>query len=254
MAQDQADAEISFARPPITEAVIERRFAAPLSSDLLDQLRRRFEREFPAVSTLAQLAIELRPDGAQPQMSQTPGGYRLVNKEGTAILSLTNQAVSYSRVAPYPGWAEFSAGASAVFKSAHDIIGYTPLGRIGVRYINRLDIPIAQEDGLIKPFQLQDYILVHPQYPEDALPSLQLFIMQCVFFIQRIECSVTINVASVPSPVPHHAGLMFDIDVGRNTNVPQILEESHNLLNDIRKEKNRIFASCLTDKMKGMFN
>jgi uncharacterized protein (TIGR04255 family) len=254
MSEDQANVESGYARPPITEAVIERHFSTQLRSDQLDSLRRKFEHEFAAVSQMAELAIAVGADGKQPHLSQTEVGYRLVNQEGTAILILTRQAIAYARLAPYTGWANFNAGASAVFKSAHDVMGYIPLGRLGVRYINRLDIPISQENGVPKPFSLQEYILVQPQYPEEILPALQVFTMQCVFFLQQIECLATINVASVPSPVPRHISFLFDIDIGRNTNIPQKESEIQNLLNSIRVEKNRIFDSCLTAKMKGMFH
>jgi uncharacterized protein (TIGR04255 family) len=254
MHNEQANLGSGYHRPPITEAVIERRFSSPLEPELLDTLRRKFEREFPAVSQMAELAIAVGSDGTQPHLSQTANGYRLVNQEGTAILILTHQAIAYSRLAPYPGWSNFNAAASAIFKSTHHILGHIPLGRLGVRYINRLDIPTFHHDGEVKPFPLQEYILVRPQYPEEILPALQIFTMQCVFFLQAIECMATINVASVPSPLPRHVSFLFDIDIGRNVNVPQKEGDIQTLLCDIRNEKNRIFDSCLTAKMKEMFN
>jgi uncharacterized protein (TIGR04255 family) len=249
MDQTPSDSEMDFARPPITEAVIERRFSVALAADVLDRLRQKFESGFPAVSQLMEFAVGV--EGTHAQMSQSMSGYRLVNKEGTAIVVLTAQAIAYSSLAPYPGWAGFSAGAADMFRTVHDVLGYIPLARLGVRYVNRLDIPTSTDSDRM---QLENYILVHPEYPEAILPELRAFTMQSVYFFEDLECLVTLNVASVPPPVPHHTSLLFDIDIGRNINVPQKEDDINILLNSIRREKNRIFNFCLTDRMKGMFN
>jgi hypothetical protein len=40
---NQPDSELSFARPPIVEAVIERRFPDPIDIQTIEALRKRFE-------------------------------------------------------------------------------------------------------------------------------------------------------------------------------------------------------------------
>ena len=79
------------------------------------------------------------------------------------------------------------------------------------------------------------------------------FTLQCLFDVQVPECLGTIVVATVPSPVPKHISIVFDIDIGRNAAVPQSEREIDDLLTRIRAEKNRIFDASLTDRMKELF-
>jgi uncharacterized protein (TIGR04255 family) len=241
-----------YPRPPIVEAVIERRFATPVDFDLVSELRKKFGREFPAVDQTAEFYFAFGSEGVQPQLRQTPVGYRLVHKAGTDIVVLTTQAIAYSRLAPYPGWTAFCARASEVFAVAHGVTGYVPLGRIGVRYVNRLDIRREKEDDLSTPLRVEDYMLVYAQYPRDVI-SARGFTLQCVFDLPDAACIGTINVGSVPSPLPGHESFVFDIDIGRNSDVPQNERDIRELMDTIRSEKNRIFESCLTDRMKDHF-
>lgn len=254
MAQDQADTELRYPRPPITEAVIERRFAIQLTHQELENLRTEFERTYPAIQPMAELAIALPNDGSQPTMSQTHTGYRLVNNAGTAIILLTNLSIAYARLAPYPGWHEFGSEASNVFKVARDILGFRTLVRIGVRFVNRLDIPESlTETGRLGVHPLEDYLLVTPNYPEQVIPSINAFTLQCTFPLPQVESQGTINVASMTSPVPNHVSFIFDIDIGKMVNVPQKEDNITALLDSLRHEKNRIFEFCLTPKMKDLF-
>jgi uncharacterized protein (TIGR04255 family) len=254
MANNHSDSELNFTRPPIVEAVVERRFGTPLSMDTMDNLRRKFEREFPAVSQMNEVSIAINQGVPQPQVNQSTVGYRLVNQAGLAVILLTTQAITFARLAPYPGWREFSTAAEEVFRTARDTMGYSTFSRIGVRYINRLDIPSANESGAVAAIRPEEYILIYPEYPEAVIPNIHGFTLQCVAPLPAIDCLATINVSTVQSPVPRHISLVFDIDVGRNANVPQREDEIAGLLEAIRREKNRIFDSCLTKKMKEYFN
>jgi uncharacterized protein (TIGR04255 family) len=241
-----------YARPPIVEAVIERRFANPIDFEVVNQLRRKFEGQYPAVDQTAEFALAINADGAAPELRQSPLGYKMVSHAGTAIVVISTQGVAFSRLAPYPGWSEFSAGASEVFKVAREITGYVPITRIGARYINRLDLPMS--GGPIPTVvRMEDYILVRPEYPETLTPYTRGFTLQCVFEVQVPDCSGTITVATVPSPVPGRNGVVFDIDIGKNTDVPQNEEGIQKLLDLIRIEKNRIFEASLTARMKELF-
>ena len=122
--ESQPELDLNFARPPIVEAVIERRFSDPIDLTVVEALRKRFEREYPAVGQLNTMSSAINPVGAAPQFSQNTAGYRLTNLAGTTIIVFTAHTISFSRVAPYPGWHEFSAGAADVFRISRGIMDY----------------------------------------------------------------------------------------------------------------------------------
>jgi uncharacterized protein (TIGR04255 family) len=249
----QPDSELHFARPPIVEAVIERRYPDPIDLTTIESLRRRFEREYPAVGQLNEMSLAINPVGATPQFSQNTIGYRLTNLAGNTIIVFTTHTTAFSRVAPYPGWQEFSTGAADVFGIARNMMSYSKIGRIGVRYINRIDIPIEHDSGQPVPIRLEDYLLIHSEYPESVFGSVQGYTMQFVTALPGIASRATINVATTESPAPRFGSIIFDIDIGREAEVPQREDQISSLLDSIRVEKNRIFAGCLTDKAKALF-
>jgi uncharacterized protein (TIGR04255 family) len=247
------ESELSFSRPPIVEAVVERRFATSIGMDVVESLRRQFEPGYPAISQLAEMSVTVNPIGAQPQVSHNMTGYRLTDRNASAVILISTNGIVFSRLAPYPGWREFSEGAAAVFQTARETMKYSTLSRIGVRYINRIDIPVRIADAKVVPIQLEDYLLIYPTFPASVLPPAQGYTMQCITFLPNIECRATIGVATVPPAVPHHLSIVFDIDLGREVQVPQREDEISEVLDMIRSEKNRIFVSCLTDKAKELF-
>ena len=250
---NQPDSELNFARPPIVEAVIERRFPDPIDLATIETLRKRFEREYPAIGQLSEMSLTINPVGAAPQVSQNTVGYRLTNLAGNTIIVFTTHTIAFSRVAPYPGWHEFSAGAADLFRISRGIMGYSTIGRIGVRYINRIDIPVEHDSGHPVPIRLEEYLLIYPEYPESVFGSMQGYTIQCITPLHIIESRATINVATAQPPAPRFASIIFDIDIGRESDVPQREDEISGLLDSIRTEKNRIFADCLTEKAKALF-
>jgi uncharacterized protein (TIGR04255 family) len=239
----------SYKRPPITEAVIEFRFAQPLALPDMEKARHDFAREFPAVSRLENFEVQVTDQPVSPSVKLT-AGYRMHSNDGTEIISITVFAVSFSRLAPYNGWEAFSESALGVYKRFRSLVGYTQIGRIGVRYVNRLDIPVANPNV---PVRLEHYITIQPEYPENGLPALQTFAVQGVFKIES-GYLVTINVASVPPPLPRFMSILLDIDLGAADNVPQKTDDMRDLINTMRDEKNRIFELCITDETRETFN
>ena len=243
--------EISYKRPPITEAVIEFRFAQPLELSTVEKARDRFSKEFSTVAKLEQLEWQIGGDPVHPSVNTFTAGFRLHNADSSEIIIISAFTLSFSTVAPYKGWATFSDSAMKIYGRFRELVGYTQIFRIGLRYINRLDIPQTNPPSLIR---LEDYIKIHPNYPEDVLPALGAFTVQCVFTLPEGNTTATISVASVASPLPTHFSILLDIDIGRVNDVPQKESEIREVLDVMRGQKNRIFEQCITDASRKTFN
>ena len=66
-------------------------------------------------------------------------------------------------------------------------------------------------------------------------------------------CRVTLNSASVLSPLLGHNAILLDIDVAMEPNPPQNDEDVFVLLNKMRAKKNATFEACLTDRARELF-
>ena len=253
MGDEQLGKKKGYHRPPIVEAVIERRFSNPIDFSVVNDLRRKFELDYPAVSQTAEFTLAMNVEGATPEVRQNQLGYRMVSQSGTDIVMASTQAIAFARLAPYSGWKVFSAAAAEVFRTTKGVTGYVPLARIGVRYINRLDLRAKETEGLPTGTRTGDYLLVRPEYPDSLMPFTRGFTLQCVFDAQVEDCTGTMTVATVPSPVPLHTSIVLDIDIGRAVHVPQSERDIQQLLDLIRVEKNRIFENSITDRARELF-
>jgi len=93
--------------------------------------------------------------------------------------------------------------------------------------------------------QLQ-FLNIYPRLP-DELGSVFAYGIQTQLPWPEIDGRITINSASIPSPLLDHSSFLFDQDIYKENNIPQNDEGLYNLLNQIHTKKNAVFEACITD-------
>ena len=242
----------SYKRPPITEAVVEFRFQEPVDERVVDKVSARLAEQYPVHEPIRTVAIQV--DVGNPQATRASSsfaGHKRISLDGTRIVIVATTHITTSVLAPYPGWEAFQAVARENWKICKTILKYRALSRIGVRYINRIDIPRPAENSVIR---IEDYLNIFPGYPETDLPNMGAFTLQLVTHLAAIASSLIINVASVPSPLVDHTSLLLDIDIGRQGDVPQNERDLWKFVDSIRLMKNRVFESAITNTLRELFN
>ena len=242
-----------YKRPPITEAVIEIRFAAPpIEAADLDKASRSLASSYPLQQPVKSfgVAVGIPPgpeDRPTAQISEEIG-HRLSSQDLSEILLLWPFAIVVSQLAPYPGWDSFFGRFVRDWTSWKKIVGFRRLSRVGVRFINRIDIPVT--NGIIEE---SEYMSVYPALPA-ALGPITGYGVQIQSPIRDVVgCNLVINSAAVPSPLLGHSSFVLDLDISREVNTPQKDDEIYKLLNQIRDKKNEVFEACFTDKAKELF-
>lgn len=244
--------EQPYKRPPITEAVIEMRFAASIDSAALDKVSSAFKSLYPREELMrgVQLEVNILPgsDGSS-SAAQNIGqieGYRRSSPDQGHILLLLRPNFVISQLAPYPGWNEFFGRFRRDWGVWKKSVGYRKIIRIGVRYINRIDIPSSD------PVLYEEHFLnVYPHIP-DALGSMTQYAVQAQLPMLDIGCNLTLNSSVVPSPLLDHRSFVIDQDIAKD-DPPQNDDGIYNLLNEIRVIKNRVFEACITDRARELF-
>jgi len=153
----------------------------------------------------------------------------------------------FSQLAPYPGWDLFFERFHrdwVVWKRTH---GYRKITRIGVRYINRIDIPITE--SIVRH---EEYLNVYPHTPSQfqALTAYNVA-MQTLF--PEIGCVLTLNSSSAPSLLLGHGAFIVDQDIAKESDPPQSDDGIYALLNQIRDKKNEVFEACITPRARELF-
>jgi len=192
--------------------------------------------------------VSARPGLADTTIRNNEIGHRRSSDDQTQIVILWPRSFVFSQLAPYPGWDVFFAPFVRDWTLWKKTVGYRKVSRVGVRYINRIDIPITSDLT-----HYEEFLNLYPRFPDELGPVLAYGI-QTQFPYPEIDGRITINSASVPSPLLGYSSFIFDQDIYKENDIPQTEEGLHKLLNDIHLKKNTIFEACITDRARERFN
>jgi len=244
-------AQPSYPNAPITEAVIEIKFTTPLDSTDVDKVSDKFSSDYPQHQNVQAFNVNLTLPGSQPDAPTAEFdravGHRRASVDMTELLLIWRSAFVISQLAPYPGWDSFLQRFVRDWTAWKRVMGFREISRIGVRYVNRIDIPVS---GPIVEHEM--FLNVYPKVP-DIFGPFGAYAVQAVLPIGEIGCKLTLNSAAVPSPILDHASFLFDQDIAKEIDPPQSDEAIYDLLNKIRVQKNKVFEACITDRARELF-
>jgi uncharacterized protein (TIGR04255 family) len=241
----------AYARPPITEAVIDIRIENPLTPAELQKLKGRFSRQYPNSEEQIDWNVGFGPDATGRLVTQTTEigrWYKLTSDDQADILALRNQNLSTSRLSPYQGWDAFFAVAKKNYQIWRRTTGYKPIARIATRYINRVDIPAEEFDR----YGIEGYFVIAPALPAERRASQ--FFTQATFKVEEIDATAIFNFGSVPSPLLDHVSFVLDTDLYRDDAIPTRGMELWAMISKFREYKNSIFEDSLTDRARDLFD
>jgi uncharacterized protein (TIGR04255 family) len=244
-------AEQPYKEPPITEAVIELRFAASIDPDDIAKVSGDFKSLYPLQHPIVDLRVNLNlPSSPQAVTTAQPietHGSRLSTENQDQIVLVWPQIFVCSQLALYPGWDVFFERFRRDWGVYKRILGYRKITRIGVRYINRIDIPAT-----VATIEHEDYLNVYPHIPA-IFPSVHSYNMVTIIPLPDIGCTLTLNSSSAPSPLLGHAAFIVDQDIFKEGDLPQNDDAIYALLKQIRAKKNEVFEACIKPRARELF-
>ena len=242
-----------YEHAPIAEAIIELQCDLPAEVTLEDLARvvdrEVFTSESPAVFISGQ--IEVSPDGIKGDTTGQQIGHLYRRSDGLRAIQSRLNGFAYSVLAPYDRWETFSSEAWEHWQTYRDIARPTKVSRLGVRFVNRIDVPQASIE--IKDY-LRTSVDVSPYLPQITAS----YFLQVVVPLLSFDASATITSTVAPPPSPDATSLILDIDTWRLLDIS--LEgdaESERLreaLNELRAAKNFVFEACITDATRGLIS
>ncbi len=236
-----------YDRPPIVEAVIDFKFDETLSDRELERLRDRFKGDFPTVEEKRNITVHVQP--GRVDTNSALAGYKMTAQNAADLVLVNSDSFGSVRLAPYERWENLRANAERNFEIFTKVVGRKKIVRIGVRFINRIDIPHAQMQG--RP--LLNFIKVGVSLPLEVTE----IITDSSVAVSGIEvltgAKVTIRSGLVPSPLIDYMSISLDIDVFWDSNIPGRIDEIWNKTESLRNAKNAVFENCVTDEIRGLF-
>lgn len=232
-----------YKKAPVTEAVIEFRFVTPIPKADLERIAKRLKGAFPKIEEEMTYGIKLSTGGLDVDKAAT--GYKLTSADDLKITLLRSSGITNSRLAPYGGWELLREQAEEVLAHVRKIIERRPMQRIGLRYINRLDIPGTDVN-------LQDWVRFTVALPFGLGPILEEFSTRVVVPLERgMKCALALQ--TVASPLIDHSSIILDLDLSVEQDIPLADKPMWELVEAMRVKKNEVFESSITERMRSQF-
>ena len=241
-----------YTKPPIVEAVLHVRYREPMTAGQVRRISALLKSRYPNSREEADFQMVAEAGGKKvliPKAVQVDTGNRLVSGNDQLVVVTRPSSVLFAHQAPYPGWEAFIGQAHFVFDTLRDKIGVRTVSSVGLRYVNRIDIP--SPEGRINP---TDYLSIGVAVPSTGLvESSRLFQVLSEVDLNHDKLVARIGAATAVPALIGYVALLLDIDIIAQADVPAKAVDFWALVARMRDDKNTIFESCVTDKARALF-
>ena len=238
-----------YRNAPIVEAAIDIRclFPNPAPLATLSAVQERLAELYPLREDLLELRAQIGPAAAVTSQ-HTVTGIRLLNPERTQVVALTGDGFTFSRLAPYDRWETLRDEAFRIWGLYREVTAPPGVSRVGVRYVNRLDLPRSASQGV----ELDQFLRTAPKIAPELPQSLESFFLRFQLALPGPRAGTLIITEAVVEPTSQEViSVVLDIDVFAS-NLDTTSEQAWEFIERFRDQKNLAFESCITEATRAL--
>lgn len=239
--------------PPITEASLEIKFNPNKNVTLerLSAFAKELSRVYSNCEPIESQSFEFvfsKEQGAKHEFNTEPSGFRLTNSQKNRVVIISIDKLVVSFMAPYTPWPDLKDTAEELFNRYLHFAPQTEVVRLGMRYINKIMMPMSEG------FTFQKYIKTFPPVPVHENLGQGISKFETVFIMPHddIECVSTIKQVLLDPETDsgkEYLPFFLDVDVYQNKSYKkEMYGDVWNVFESMRIKKNAIFFSTLTDE------
>lgn len=243
--------ERKYRQAPIIEALCEFQFdpTSPWDLTIPGIVYESVKGEFPqrrqtAVLGMgvAQVAENVPP---QPQFWATDR-IQFVREDGTALIQVGPHYLSVNHFKPYSSWEQLLPMILKAFGAYRREANPRGIQRIGLRYINRIEITNGKID-------LEDYLSFYPFVGPNLPQDYSGFTVAVQVTQEEMRDSMNVQAASVPSGVAGTLALILDIDYFLAQPGAVSLDMVSGWLEAAHQRVIGTFEAAITDRLRATF-
>ena len=244
LAQDQ-----SYPNPPITEAVLEFRFAEPVSKRALTRLSKQIGRSYSTVQPQKEVQFQVNVKTRETEYKSEVDVFRHTSEDQADIFIARPDMLIWSRLAPYEGWNSFMERVHAQLVTVLELLKARKFSRIGMRYINRIDVPPDKKADILR---YEDYLSINIMLPQELDP-LDSYYWRIERQFRDLGLGAMMQSATLVPEIPGMGSFLLDIDVFTSAAVPVKIDEIFTRLDEMRTLKNALFERAITRMARDSF-
>lgn len=231
-----------FPAAPLIEAVMEVQLEGGLAADESLAVADALGRFYPTRSETTQTQFMYQAETAQLDVSGR-AVYRLEGEDDTEVTSIRPTGISVSQLAPYRSWDILLSRLRRDLEVVDSVLGVRRASRIGVRFINRIDVPL-DENGIAEH---EEYLEAHVRLP-GTIPAVTNFYLSVSIAVPEVSGEAVVQSAVLPPAVEDKASFALDIDVSRFHDLAEDRKELLSQLSEFQAPKNSLYQRLLTKR------
>jgi uncharacterized protein (TIGR04255 family) len=202
----------NYRNPPVVEAACEFRFKTehPWDWTIPGIIYEKVSATYPEKRQQAGIEVTLGPgETAMVPVPVPPAAIsrmQFVKADKTALVQIGPNLLAVNQLPPYPEWPEFKRRIMEQLGIYRDVASPSGFARIGLRYVNKVDIPAV---GI----ELKDYFRALPELPEQLPQVWSAFLMSVNLSHADPAATLRMTVASTPPEVKGHYLVLLDLDL-----------------------------------------
>jgi uncharacterized protein (TIGR04255 family) len=169
--------------------------------------------------------------------------------DGTRLLSIGPNTLSVSMLKPYgeDGWeGEFLPRITKALKAYKKVAKPASVSRIGVRYINQIQIPVADAN-------VENYIVLKDSAP-GLLKANPISFVRRQEYVKEDTTKIIITYAKTIPATSNHTGVLLDIDTIWDSKPISEEKDIIKKVKDLHRLEGAVFEALITDSARELFN
>jgi len=241
--------ERKYQKPPIVEVVCEFRFipSEPWDLTVPGLVYGRMRKNFPIRRQVRKTemlevrdAAEIRPE------IRIQDWMRFLREDEKAFVQIGPDLIAVNHLEPYPTWEGFEPIVHQCFEEYSDTTKPKGVRRIGLRYINRIELASEQ-------IELEDYFLIYPHVGPDLPQQFPVCIAGIEVPYQDGRDTLRLQLTSAEPKAPGNVAFLLDLDYFLARAEALEITSALEWVSDAHKVVQGAFEACLTDRLRKEF-
>ena len=241
-----------FAKAPIAEALLDIQvaFSSPVEPARLlafhDAIRDRYPKREERVKWHGE--IRLGPEAVQQAVERGPQGFMFKSADDRKIVQVRQDGYTFNWLKPYESWEALRDEAWPHWENYRDTLCPQSVTRLGLRYINRLELPLPFDD-------FREFVATAPDVAEGLPQGLSGFFMRLeIPDAERGLLAIITETMQHPIEDGRKLPFILDIDVVARETIPPPRDPAiWSRFEMMREYKNEIFFASMTSKARELF-
>lgn len=240
-----------YANPPIVEAICEFYISPDSKWDItipglvFEKLRNEFPNKEQRI--VQEVEMQRQPPNNIQQIIRLDERVIFFSDDRKTFVQIGNRLLSINHLKPYTSWSEFKTKIECAFNAFCNSTEIKGLQRIGLRYINHVEI-------IGKQIKLEDYFNFRPFLGGELPKNIISFIVGCLIpsSDSRDLCKLEISDA-----MPNKEGnksFLLDLYYYLNQPLAIPINEVLDWVELAHQNIEKIFEACITDQLREYFN